>query len=161
MVDVCLSLARQKELLRLSSGKPVECRKIWMECMVEIIRIVDGDTVVVRVCLAEGSFIEESVRIIGIDAPEISRPKSKVEKELGLYVKEYIGKILPVGSIVVATIYGIGNFGRPIADITLENGERLTDHLLNKRMAREYSVREGRKKWSEKECHRLLNELRK
>jgi len=60
----------------------------------EVVRVVDGDTVVVRV----GS-VEEHVRLIGIDTPETVDPRSPVEC-FGKEASRRTGELLPVGTPV-------------------------------------------------------------
>ena len=63
-----------------------------------ICRVVDGDTVDVDIDLGFGIWQHnERVRIHGIDTPE-SRTRDKIEKQFGLLAKEFVKKILPVGS---------------------------------------------------------------
>ena len=65
----------------------------------KILRIVDGDTVDVDIDLGFGMWIhKERVRIYGLDTPE-SRTRDKIEKQFGLFAKEYVKSFLPVGSM--------------------------------------------------------------
>lgn len=48
----------------------------------EVIKIVDGDTVKVRAHIWVDQTVEISVRLRGIDAPELYRPKCAAEKTL-------------------------------------------------------------------------------
>lgn len=64
----------------------------------KIVRVVDGDTVDVDLDLGFGIWIRnERVRIHGIDTPE-SRTRDKVEKQFGLLAKDFVKKMLPVGT---------------------------------------------------------------
>ena len=57
------------------------------EYKVNIVKIVDGDTVDVDIDLGFGMWIkDERVRMMGIDTPE-SRTRDKVEKKFGLASK--------------------------------------------------------------------------
>ena len=57
------------------------------EYRVNIVKIVDGDTVDVDIDLGFGMWIkDERVRMMGIDTPE-SRTRDKVEKKFGLASK--------------------------------------------------------------------------
>ena len=58
------------------------------EYRVNIIKVIDGDTVDVDIDLGFGVWIkDERVRIMGIDTPE-SRTSDKVEKKFGLAAKK-------------------------------------------------------------------------
>ncbi len=59
--------------LALSAGEAGEFAREVLEgpVTVEVIRVIDGDTIVVRVHPWLGMFIESRVRLAGIDAPEL------------------------------------------------------------------------------------------
>ena len=44
-----------------------------------VVRVVDGDTIVVRLAAGEARGSEEKVRLIGIDTPETADPRATVE----------------------------------------------------------------------------------
>jgi len=61
---------------------------------VEIVRVVDGDTVDVNIDLGFGVWLrKERVRMMGIDTPE-SRTRDKVEKKFGLAAKQALKELL-------------------------------------------------------------------
>lgn len=65
----------------------------------QIVKIIDGDTVDIDLDLGFGIWVRnERVRIHGIDTPE-SRTRDKVEKKFGLLAKDFVKKMLPVGSV--------------------------------------------------------------
>ena len=58
------------------------------EYKIDVLRVVDGDTVDVDIDLGFGVWLrDERVRMMGIDTPE-SRTSDKVEKLFGLAAKE-------------------------------------------------------------------------
>jgi endonuclease YncB( thermonuclease family) len=59
-----------------------------------VMRVVDGDTLVVVIDPGFGNRIEEKLRLRGIDTPELSEPEGKL-------AKKYVVKLLPAGSLVV------------------------------------------------------------
>ena len=64
------------------------------EYRVNIVKIVDGDTVDVDIDLGFGMWIkDERVRMMGIDTPE-SRTRDKVEKKFGLASKAKLKSLL-------------------------------------------------------------------
>ena len=64
------------------------------EYRVNILRVIDGDTVDVDIDLGFGTWIKkERVRIMGIDTPE-SRTRDKVEKKFGLAAKKRLKELL-------------------------------------------------------------------
>ncbi len=60
----------------------------------EVLRVVDGDTIVVRI-----GGLEESVRLLGIDTPESVDPRSPVEC-FGMEASQHTETLLPPGTEV-------------------------------------------------------------
>jgi micrococcal nuclease len=65
-----------------------------------VIAVVDGDTIDVEIDLGFDISITKRVRLAGIDTPE-SRTTDKVEKALGLEVKELLKKKLKAATQIV------------------------------------------------------------
>ena len=64
------------------------------EYRVNIVKVVDGDTVDIDIDLGFGVWIkDERVRIMGIDTPE-SRTRDKEEKVFGLAAKDRLKQLL-------------------------------------------------------------------
>ena len=91
---------------------------------VEIVRVVDGDTVDVNIDLGFNIVLTgERVRIMGIDTPE-SRTSDKVEKVFGLASKERLKYLLKHGAHLVTTLEkdgddANGKFGRILGDFAV------------------------------------------
>lgn len=90
------------------------------EYKVNIIRVVDGDTVDVDIDLGFGVWLRgERVRMMGIDTPE-SRTSNKVEKVFGLAAKEYLKHILGKTAVLKTQVVNgedaKGKFGRILGD---------------------------------------------
>ena len=79
---------------------------------VEILRVVDGDTVDVRIDLGFDVWHKCRIRLMGINAPE-SRTRDKEEKARGLAAKEWLSKEFydAVDPIEIKS-HGKGKFGR-------------------------------------------------
>jgi len=91
------------------------------EYRVNVIKVVDGDTVDVDIDLGFGVWLKnERVRIMGIDTPE-SRTSDKVEKKFGLAAKNRLKQLLGKQA-VLRTQVGKGGedmkgkFGRILGD---------------------------------------------
>jgi len=91
------------------------------EYRVNVIKVVDGDTVDVDIDLGFGVWLRnERVRIMGIDTPE-SRTSDKVEKKFGLAAKNRLKQLLGKQA-VLRTQVGKGGedmkgkFGRILGD---------------------------------------------
>ncbi|MEM7493084.1 MAG: thermonuclease family protein [Pseudomonadota bacterium] len=107
----------------------------------QILRIVDGDTVHVRASIWVDQTVEVSVRLRGVDAPEVFRPKCQAEKVLASAAKESVAAAMPVGSHVTITDITRDKYGgRVVATILMEDGQTLSDHLLAKGQAVPYDT---------------------
>ncbi len=68
----------------------------------KVVRVVDGDTVILDVDLGFSTWRHsEHIRLLNVDAPEITRPKNAQEKEEGLKAKGFLSTLLPAGAIVI------------------------------------------------------------
>jgi len=100
----------------------------------EIIRVIDGDTLLVEAVPWPQQRIEVYVRIRGIDAPEMKSkcPALRQAAEQARSVLDEMAATSP--HIRLTNISGDKYFGRIVADVSLENGrnparEMLTDGL--------------------------------
>ena len=92
------------------------------EYRVEIVKVVDGDTVDVDIDLGFGIWMKnERVRLFGIDTPE-SRTRDLEEKKFGLFAKRYVEEYLPVGTIQTLKTHkdGVGKYGRILGEFWVE-----------------------------------------
>ena len=91
---------------------------------VDILRVVDGDTVDVRLDLGFNVWHKCRVRMVGINAPE-SRTRDKVEKAKGLAAKEFLKEILenPENNIQMQS-EGKGKYGRVLGVFFWDQGKR-------------------------------------
>ena len=96
------------------------------EYRVEIVRVVDGDTVDVDIDLGFGVCLKKQrVRLYGIDTPE-SRTRDLNEKKYGLMAKEYLKERISNGAILKTRLDGKGKYGRILGEfIVLDNEVRV------------------------------------
>ena len=88
---------------------------------VEILRVVDGDTVDVRMDLGFNVWHKCRVRLMGINAPE-SRTRDKEEKKRGLAAKEWLSKeIYDAVDPIELKSHGKGKFGRILGELFINN----------------------------------------
>jgi len=85
---------------------------------VEVLRVVDGDTVDVRIDLGFNVWHKCRVRMVGINAPE-SRTKDLEEKEKGLAAKEWLKERLD-GTSVELQSQGTGKYGRVLGEFYID-----------------------------------------
>lgn len=114
----------------------------------EVIRWVDGDTVIARVDLGQGVWVlnTKGYRIARIDAPETAMRKgvTKAEKAAGLALKDALNQVYPAGTLLwLATSKG-GKFDRFVAEVwapDLDGGWRnISDWLLKEGLAKPYDT---------------------
>jgi micrococcal nuclease len=102
------------------------------EYRVNVVKVVDGDTVDVDIDLGFGMWIkDERVRIMGIDTPE-SRTRDKVEKKFGLASKARLKELLGKKAILKTQVSKNGEdmkgkFGRILGDFVAPDGRLVTE----------------------------------
>ena len=114
------------------------------EYRVEVLKVIDGDTVDVDIDLGFGVWLKnERVRLYGIDAWE-SRTHDKEEKAKGLEAKEFCKNFCKEGEPAILktkTYDATGKYGRILGEIWSagEFGDKsLNQYLVEKGHAKEY-----------------------
>lgn len=85
-------------------------------------RCIDGDTIEGKLDKGRKSYDEDvRIRMLGINAPEISKAKTLVEKEKGLDAKAFLESIILGKEVVVKTYKDKDDdsFGRMLGEIYL------------------------------------------
>ena len=107
--------------------------------VIEINRVVDGDTIDVTIDLGFDLYKKERVRIAGVDTPE-KRTRDLDEKELGIdatnWMKEKLdGAISGDDDLIIRTelVGGMGKYGRLLGWLYIGDGET----SLNEQMIEE------------------------
>ena len=97
--------------------------------MIEINRVVDGDTIDVTIDLGFDLYKKERVRVAGVDTPE-KRTRDLEEKELGIdatnWLKEKLdGAISGDDDLVIRTelVGGVGKYGRLLGWLYIGDAE--------------------------------------
>lgn len=100
--------------------------------------IYDGDTIRVDIDLGFGIiFRDQSLRLLGIDTPEV-RGEERLQ---GLLSRSFVEKRIPVGSVIkiVTQRDRKEKFGRYLATVYYgEESKNLNEELLNSGMASKY-----------------------
>lgn len=110
-------------------------------------RVVDGDTVRVTAIIWVDQVVDVSVRLDGVDAPEIFRPKCAGEKALGLQARDFVSTFLD-GETVILRAVRKGKFaGRVVARVERDDGADLGDALIEAGLAVPYGGRGPRNDW--------------
>ena len=104
--------------------------------VVEINRVVDGDTIDVTIDLGFDLFKKERVRVAGVDTPE-KRTRDLEEKELGIeatnWLKEKLdGAISGDDDLVIRTelVGGMGKYGRLLGWLYIGDSELSLNEIM-------------------------------
>jgi endonuclease YncB( thermonuclease family) len=81
----------------------------------KVVQVYDGDTVI-----AAENGNEITIRLVGIDAPEISREKHLPGQPFCIKSKEYLSSLV-LNKVVDIKFYGKDASGRPLGEIFVEN----------------------------------------
>jgi endonuclease YncB( thermonuclease family) len=127
----------------------------WLEKYIEcyVYDVHDGDTLKVLLNY-ENSLFNISIRIFGIDTPEISRC-SDLEKKAGCLVRDYVEHFLKNKFIKVYST-GWDKYGGRIDGIVMLNNINFGDHLLNIGYAKPYSGKKTKEPWGTSELNTIL-----
>jgi len=116
-----------------------------------IVEVVDGDTIAVSVALWPGLRAEYSIRIRGIDTPEIFRPDCDEEREWGVRARSQAEKLYPPGQEVQITNVQYDSFsGRVVGDMKRWRSDRwlsYANEMLERSMAVEWEPRQQNVPW--------------
>lgn len=104
----------------------------------QVLRVIDGDTLLVEARPWPQQKVEVYVRIRGIDTPEI-RSKCLEIREAGLAARRALEELAEASATVrLSRISGDKYFGRVVADVTLAGDVQAADHLLLAGLAQDY-----------------------
>jgi len=114
------------------------------EYKVNILKVVDGDTVDVDIDLGFGCWLRnERVRIVGIDCPE-SRTSDRIEKVFGEAAKQRLTSLLSSEAILISQVSKMGEnmkgkFGRILGDFITINDQVISTTLMEEGHAVAYN----------------------
>ena len=108
----------------------------------EVIRVIDGDSMIALVDLGFNTWKKVNIRFFGVDAYE-TRTKDVKEKERGFKAKERVIEVLKEnGNKFLLKSRGVGKFGRCLGEIYIKSlGDvSLQNLLLNEGHAVKYVI---------------------
>lgn len=103
----------------------------------EVLRVVDGDTLDVRITVWLGQYLQTRVRLSGIDTPE-KRGKCAEEKQLAREAQQALEKYIETGTVVLKNVTTGKYAGRVLADVETASGQPLSELLIQNGFARPY-----------------------
>ena len=134
--------------LTLVSFAPVGAasRQIEGPVSAEVVKVIDGDTVLVEAMPWPDHKVSTYVRLRGIDAPEL-KSRCPAFREAALKAKGELTSLINGHLTVQLTaITGDKYFGRVVADLTLADGSRPADRLLAAGLAEPYAGKQKAKR---------------
>lgn len=108
---------------------PVEAR---------VVRVIDGDTFLADVHVWPGHTVRVSIRLRGIDAPEM-RGACASERAAASRARDKLVLLLGEGPVLVTNVGGGKYYGRVLADVAGPDGGQAAAALLRKGLVRPYS----------------------
>ena len=123
----------------------------YSEYYATVVRIIDGDTLEVRVDLWPGIIAEYAVRVRGIDAPEMRGANCPQEKLWAEEAKAQVEKLYDVGSTVKLEDVAFDAYsGRVDAHVRRWVSDRwkyLADELIERDLAKDWTPDMDKIKW--------------
>ena len=108
----------------------------------EMVRVVDGDTLAVRALIWPGQHIDIKVRLAGIDAPELFRPRCAGERLRAKKARDFL--IQRTGPQITLKAVHLGKYaGRVVARVENDAGEDLSALLLAAGLAHSMANKDG------------------
>ena len=103
----------------------------------EVIEVVDGDTLGVRVHVWLGQQIETRVRIVGVDAPEL-RARCAEERLRAEAARDWLRDRVGSRDVILRDVRYDKYGGRVLARVETAEGADLARELLERKLARPY-----------------------
>ena len=110
-------------------------------------RVVDGDTVRVSALIWVDQTVDVSVRIDGVDAPEIFRPKCAREKAQGLMARDFVQDFFDGETVRLLSVRKGKYAGRVVARVERGDGADLGQALIKAGLAAPYKGKGPRTDW--------------
>jgi micrococcal nuclease len=111
----------------------------------EVTQVLDGDTLAVNIQVWIGQKVETSLRIDGIDAPEI-KGKCERERAMAAAARAELARLVADGQVRIYDVRLEKYAGRVLAKAETTDGINIAQHLLDKGFVRPYHG-EKRQPW--------------
>jgi endonuclease YncB( thermonuclease family) len=108
---------------------PVEAR---------VLRVIDGDSFVAEAHVWPGHKVTVSVRIRGVDAPEI-RSRCAAEREAAEGARAALEAMIAGRPVALTNIGGGKYYGRVLADVTAHDGRAVAAAMIAESLAKPYA----------------------
>jgi micrococcal nuclease len=106
-----------------------------------VVRVVDGDTVVLNIDLGFNVCMNESCRLAGINTPELTSTISE-EKAKAVVAKKFLAKILQEGKEVTINSKALDKYRRPLVEILVSGMSiSVNQKMIDSGLAKKYGIR--------------------
>ncbi len=102
-----------------------------------IVKVIDGDTFVADAAVWPGQTVRVSVRIRGIDAPEM-KTRCEAERAAAVRARDELEMLLGSKVVAISNIAGAKYYGRVLADVANADGIQVGPLMIDRHMARAY-----------------------
>ena len=124
--------------LLLTQPAPVRAREVLPGPVpAEVVEVIDGDTLKVRAHIWLGQAVETSVRLAGINAPELAG-KCDEERLLAARARDYLARLLADRAVSLREVAYDKYGGRVVARVDDRTGRDLGAALVAAGLARPY-----------------------
>ena len=106
---------------------------------IELLKVVDGDTIDAKIDLGFDVSVKKRVRFLGVNAPE-SRTRDLEEKARGLAAKDRVKQLLEGTKTIQLKSHGVGKYGRCLGELhvdVVDGKECLTMENVNELLIKE------------------------
>ncbi|MCP5467780.1 MAG: thermonuclease family protein [Deltaproteobacteria bacterium] len=117
----------KNNLKRYVQGKLTKLHSLINTFWAQVLHVLDGDTLRVRIDLRFGTTITQDLRLRGINCYELNDPNG-----LGIKAKEFVEKELQDATWVLIVTYKTDKFGRYVADVYYSSVYETEEELLAK-----------------------------
>jgi micrococcal nuclease len=119
----------------LDNTTPFAIQNVQLDA--KVLSVYDGDTITVAADFFNcGIFLNQKVRLLGMNAPEI-RTKRKKEKALGLEATDYLRRLIEGEIVTLIITDNADKYGRTSAVVMYEH-ININEHMVKKAYARVY-----------------------
>lgn len=135
-------------VLLISNTRPSSAAKrIDGPIKANVIKVLEGDTLEVRLDVWLSQQVETKLRIIGIDTPEI-KGKCEFERNKSQEARAEMIRLINDSFVSISNIRYGKYAGRVIGDVKTSDGVDVAKHMIEKGLARPYKGRK-RTSWCE------------
>ena len=106
---------------------------------IELLRVVDGDTIDAKIDLGFDVSVKKRVRFLGVNTPE-SRTRDLEEKARGLAAKDRVRQLLEGTNKIQLSSHGVGKYGRCLGELyidVVDGKEKMTLESVNELLIKE------------------------